>query len=262
MTWVPPSSGESSRQPAGEPYDPPVPGSPPGYDAPGYDGSGYGGSGYGGPGYGSPAQGGPGYGPAGHGGAAPRSPAPGGPPHGVGTKAVSEREARRQRALRALPPPPSAPAGMGAVPAFAPPMPRPNRTVLIVSLVLGATLLLCCGGGVGGVGGLLYYTYENQRDDAVTAVQSYLGDLQNARYDQAYGRLCAEARSERSLGEFTEAEQVAGQVGSFAVSDQPQTDQDGNWVVAAQVTRQGNSVRSELFPVTFESGSTVSVCPG
>ncbi|MFG1921609.1 hypothetical protein [Cryptosporangium sp. NPDC048952] len=226
MTWVPPSSGGSSRKPTGEqPYDPPVPSSP-GYGVPGYGVPGYGGA-----------------------------------PQGVPQKAVKERELRRERALRALPPPPTAPPGMGAKPAFAPPVPRPNRTVLIVSLVLGVTLLLCCGGGVGGFGGLLYYSYNQQRDSAVDAVRSYLGDLQGGRYQQAYGRLCLETRSDRSLDEFADAEEVAGQIATFQVSDQLRADPDGNWVVTAVVARQGASSRSEYFPVVFESGGTATVCP-
>ena len=189
---------------------------------------------------------------------------PGGPPYsappGPPVK-VSEGEARKERALRALPPPPRPPAGMGAVPAFAPPVPRPNRTVLIVSLVLGATLLLCCGGGVFGVGGLLYYSYNSQQDRATAEVQSYLGDLQAGRYPQAYGRLCAEARVDRSADAFAQDEQTAGQVVGYQISDRIRVDQDRNWVVTAQVSRQGGAPRAELFPVVFETGSTASVCP-
>jgi hypothetical protein len=150
---------------------------------------------------------------------------------------------------------------MGAVPAFAPPVPRPNRTVLIVSLVVGVTLLVCCGGGVFGVGGLFYYTYNTAQDRAQTEVETYLGDLQAGRFPQAYARLCDEARAERSVNEFTEDEQAAGQVVSYQVSDRVQVDQDSNWVLTAQVTRQGTTVGPELFPVIFESGNTAEICP-
>jgi len=230
MTWVPPSSGGYGRQPDESAS---------------------------GPGYGSPGYGAGGYGPPGYGGPRPGDPVPTSYP----AAPVKEREARAERALRALAPPPSPPPGMGAVPAFAPPVPRPNRTVLIVSLVLGATLLLCCGGGVFGVGGLFYYGYNTLQGDAVTVVESYLGDLQAGRYEQAYGRLCAESRAERSVTRFTEDEQSAGRVATFRVSDEIQVDQDNNWVLTAQVARQGNTLQPELFPVTFDDAGTAQICP-
>ncbi|WP_344653140.1 hypothetical protein [Cryptosporangium japonicum] len=150
---------------------------------------------------------------------------------------------------------------MGAKPAFAPPVPRRSHTVLIVSLVVGAVLLVCGGGGVTVVGGLFYVTYDNAQNSAVDAVETYLGDLRDGRYQQAYGRLCLEARSDRSLDEFTQAEQTAGQVVSYTIEDRVGNDQDGNWVLTAQVSRQGNPPRSELFPVTFATGNTAQVCP-
>ena len=192
------------------------------------------------------------------------------PPPGVPVNAggppparVSERQARAERALRALPPPPRPPAGMGAVPAFAPPVPRRNRTVLIVSLVLGATLLLCCGGGVSGVGGLVYFTYSRQQDDAMTSVETYLGDLRAGRYEQAYGRLCYQARSVRSADEFAARQRAAGQVTGFRIDEEIQVGQDSDWLLTAQVTRAGNAPRTETFPVTFDDDTnTATVCPG
>ncbi|SHN25486.1 hypothetical protein [Cryptosporangium aurantiacum] len=181
---------------------------------------------------------------------------PGGPP-----VAVSEREIRAERALRALPPPPSPPPGMGAVPAFAPPVPRANRTVLIVSLVLGATLLLCCGGGVFGVGGLFYYSYNTLQDDAVATVEGYLGDLQAGRYPQAYDRLCVEAKAQRSLDAFTGEQESAGQVTSYQVGSDIEVDQESNWLVTAQVVRQGGASGSETFPIVFNDANAAQICP-
>lgn len=264
MTWVPPSSGGGGEQPAGgEPpsYGSPSHGTPP-YSAPPSAGT---------PSYGVPGSGSPGAFGSGYGGRPGAVSGPGGPAQGVGpggggqgkppTKR-SEREARAERALRALPPPPNPPAGMGAVAVFTPPVPRPNRTVLIVSLVLGATLLLCCGGGVFGIGGLAYVSYTNEKERAQDVVQSYLGDLQGGRFPQAYDRLCTEARAERSVDEFAADERTAGQVAGFSVSDKVQTDEGGNWVLSARVSRQGNAARTELFPIVFEGDSGAQVCPG
>ncbi|MFI5954824.1 hypothetical protein [Cryptosporangium sp. NPDC051539] len=186
---------------------------------------------------------------------------PAGPPVGPPPVALSEREQKRERALRALPPPPPPPPGMGARPAFAPPAPRPTRTVLIVSLVLGATLLLCCGGSVFGVGGLFWYGYNTLQSDAVAAVDGYLGDLRDGRYQQAYGRLCLSERQQRTLDDFTRDEQATGQVTSFQVGDDIQVDQDSDWVITAQVARRGGAPGPESFPVNFDDANAARICP-
>ncbi|GAA3387861.1 hypothetical protein [Cryptosporangium minutisporangium] len=149
---------------------------------------------------------------------------------------------------------------MGAVPAFAPPVPRPNRTVLIVSLVLGATLLLCCGGGVTGIGGLVWYGYDTLQKDAVGTVEAYLGDLQAGRYPQAYSRLCAEEKVERTLTEFTGEEETA-RVTEYQVGSDIEVDAENNWLVTARVARQGNSSRQETFPVLFDDTNAAVICP-
>lgn len=183
------------------------------------------------------------------------------PPYGPPQVPLSERAQRAEHALRALPPPPSPPPGMGARPAFAPPVPRANRTVLIVTLVLSATLLLCCGGGVFGVGGLFYYSYTTLQDDAVAAVGGYLGDLRERRVEQAYARLCVEAQQRRSLDEFTRDEQATGQVTAYQVGDDIEVDQNSNWLIRAQVARQGRQSGLETFPVSFDDTNTVRICP-
>ncbi|TQS40787.1 hypothetical protein [Cryptosporangium phraense] len=173
----------------------------------------------------------------------------------------SEREQKRERALRALPPPPTPPPGMGARPAFAPPVPRPTRTVLIVSLGLGATLLICCGGSVFGVGGLFYYGYNTLQKDAVATVDGYLGDLRDGRYQQAYARLCLSERQQRSLDDFTRDERATGQVTTYTVGDDIEVDQNSNWVITAQVAREGSSAGPERFPVNFDDANAARICP-
>jgi hypothetical protein len=263
MSWVPPSGGGYGEQPQGEPGGHAAPGSgvpgqghpgygspsypSPGHPSPGHPAPGYGTPNYPAPGYGAPPPGGPGYGVPGPG-------APGGPP-----AAMSERERRADRALRALPPPPHPPPGMGAVPAFAPPVPRPNRTALIVSLVLGATLLLCCGGGVTGIGGLFYYFTDVVKKDAVAAVDGYLSDLSSGEFQSAYSRLCVDARTARSIDRFTAEEQRA-QVLRYRVKPEIRS-QDGALVVTADVTRGSGVTRSESFPVIYDDANSARVCP-
>lgn len=172
------------------------------------------------------------------------------------------REGKALRALRALPPPPSPPPGMGAAPAFAPPVPRRDRTVLIVSLVLGVTLLVCCGGGVTGVGGFFYYAYRTVQNDAVDAVDGYLGELRSGQYAAAYNRLCTEARVGRSVDRFTTEAQRAGQILSYRVGSTMEVTDDGGWAVVADVTRQGKAARPETYPVVFNDANVATVCPG
>ena len=176
-------------------------------------------------------------------------------------KPPSGREEREARALRALPPPPKPPPGMGAIPAFAPPVPRRDHTVLIVSLVLGVSLLLCCGLGTTGFVGVVYSAYRSMQSDAVQTVDNYLGDLRNGQYTSAYGRLCSEVTAGRSVADFTRAEQEAGQVTAYQVGSEIKAGKDGDWVVTAEVARAGQTEHTEDFPVVFGKSNTPLVCP-
>jgi hypothetical protein len=182
-------------------------------------------------------------------------------PPGRGVKPPSGREEREARALRALPPPPNPPPGMGAIPAFAPPVPRRDHTVLIVTLALGVTLLLCCGLGTTGVVGVVYSAYRSMQSDAVQTVDGYLGDLRNGQYTSAYGRLCSEVKAGRSVSDFTSAEQQAGQVTTYRVGSEIKAGEDGDWVVTAEVVRAGQAEHTEDFPVVFDKSNKPLVCP-
>lgn len=173
----------------------------------------------------------------------------------------SSREERAAKALRALPPPPGPPPGMGAIPAFTPPVPRRDHTVLIVTLALGVTLLLCCGLGTAGFGGLVYSAYRTMQSDAVHTVDTYLGDLHNGQYTAAYGRLCSDAKAGRSIDDFAQAEQEAGQVTEYRVGSDIKVGNDGDWLVTAEVLRAGHTERAEEFPVVFDNSNTPLVCP-
>lgn len=171
------------------------------------------------------------------------------------------REERAARALRALPPPPGPPPGMGAIRAFAPPVPRRDHTVLIVTLALGVSLLLCCGLGTTGFGGLVYSAYRSMQNDAVHTVDTYLSDLRNGQYSAAYGRLCADAKAGRSIDDFARAELDAGQVREYRVDSDIKVGNDGDWMVTAEVQRAGHTERTEDFPVVFDTSNTPLVCP-
>jgi hypothetical protein len=164
--------------------------------------------------------------------------------------------------LLALPPPPGPPPGMGAIPSFAPPVPKRDHTVLIVSLVLGVCLLLCCGVGTTGFIGVVYGAYRTMQSDAVSTVDTYLSELRNGQYTEAYNRLCSRARVNQSITEFAQSEQQAGQITSYRVGTDIKVGQDGEWIVTAEIARTDGTQQVQNFPVVFDDSNTAQVCPG
>lgn len=98
-------------------------------------------------------------------------------------------------------PPPPYPPQQPPYPAPQPPRPQGRSTLKIVLIVVGAVLTLCCVGGI--VGGYFLYQGVSEATAPVRgAANDYLADVEAARYDAAYDRLCADTRRRITRQEF------------------------------------------------------------
>ncbi len=158
------------------------------------------------------------------------------------------------------PPPPPPPPGLGAHPGFAPPAPPRNRTRLVVSLVVAATLLLCCGGGVTGVVGFGYYAYSAVQADAIDTVGLHLETLKGGRFTVAYEQLCPKLQLQESSQRYVRRQESAPQIRGYRVAEETSAGPQGGLVVLADVTRGDRPPLRESYEVVYDEESQAKIC--
>jgi hypothetical protein len=153
---------------------------------------------------------------------------------------------------------PAPPPGPGVAPPFAaPPRDRDNKSLWIGLGVGGLLLILCCVGGIFGVGLLASGSDGLVRSQATSVVTTYLDALRRQDYPQAYNQLCTDLTSKLSLEGF-ESRVSQPRVVAFSV-DTVTISQD--IVVDATVEREGRSPQSQSFPLV-QSGTALKICGG
>ncbi len=95
------------------------------------------------------------------------------------------------------------PPGPGVRPPFAAPPSERNPRLWIGLVVGGLAVLLCCGGGLVGLGGFFIWAVNDTNDQAKTAVSGFLDALRDQDYGKAYDLQCARVRQSESEDEFT-----------------------------------------------------------
>src|SRR5689334_21469307 len=98
---------------------------------------------------------------------------------------------------------PAPPPGPGvASPFAAPPRDRDNKRLWISLGVGGAVLLLCCVGGILGIGILASGSEDIVKSQATAVVTTYLEGLEKQNYRVAYDQLCNDITRQMSFAEF------------------------------------------------------------
>ena len=153
---------------------------------------------------------------------------------------------------------PAPPPGPGVAPPFAaPPRDRDNKSLWIGLGVGGLLLVLCCVGGVFGIGVLASGGEDLLRSEATSVVSTYLDALRKENYPKAYDQLCSDVTSRLSLEGFESRVSDPPVVG-YSI-DSVELDQEV--IVNATVQRDGRSPQAVQFPLA-QSGSTLKVCGG
>ena len=102
---------------------------------------------------------------------------------------------------------PAPPPGPGAAPPFAaPPTDRNKRGLWIGLIVGGLVLVLCCVGGVFGIGLFYVGTIERAKTQATAAVEAYLDAVLAEDYELAHQQLCSRLAARISADELESRE--------------------------------------------------------
>jgi hypothetical protein len=103
---------------------------------------------------------------------------------------------------------PAPPPGPGAAPPFAAPPTDKNRRGLWIGLITGGLLLvLCCVGGVVGIGVLVVGSTEQAKNQAEATVAAYLDAVQAEDWDTAHQQLCSGLAAQISPSQLASREQ-------------------------------------------------------
>jgi hypothetical protein len=119
----------------------------------------------------------------------------------------------------------------------------------------GAVLLLCCVGGIFGIGALVVENARAVQAEATSVVNDYLGALHDRDYRRAYDDLCDQLQAQTSYESFVNTETEQTPISSYTV-EAPRV-QGSNVLVFATVTRQDGSTQTPEYKLT-QTGQAVA----
>lgn len=157
-------------------------------------------------------------------------PAPGAPPSAVAAPEV-----------------PAPPAGPGVTPPFpAPPVEGRTFRMWLGLGVAALAVVICCGGGVIALAGLMVAGTEAVNEQARAVVGEYFEAVRDRQYGRAYQLLCDDARRRESPAEFEDRVAAELDITAYRVGDVALTDEIA---VPVEVTYAGgrrDSLRASL----------------
>ncbi len=101
---------------------------------------------------------------------------------------------------------PAPPQGPGVAPPFAvPPRDRDSKRLWIGLGIGGLVLVLCCVGGIAGIGVLAAGGDSIARSQASSVVRTFLEAIQQEKYSDAYAEICDQITEKVTLADFERA---------------------------------------------------------
>jgi len=153
---------------------------------------------------------------------------------------------------------PAPPPGPGVQPPFAAPPTEGDRRRLWLGLGAGGlALLLCCVGGLVGVGALLVTNVQAVNEQAQKTVTNYLQALRSEEYADAYDLLCDSAQRAESQDEFEQRVAREPRIAWFEVAEPQFVDQV---IVPAEVRFADGDVDTLRFVLKQDRTGTFEVC--
>ena len=168
-----------------------------------------------------------------------------------------------------VPPPPGAetpvPPGPGVRPPFAAPPTDVDRTRLWIGLGIGgAVLLLCCGGGVFGIGALCVAGTDQINQGAQGVVRAYVTAQARQDYGAAYVLQCRRERDRESEDEFVDRLRREPRITQFQLYDfeiERSPANQGSYLVPADLRLDNGQTRRIRYRVVVDKGEAAyQVC--
>jgi hypothetical protein len=153
---------------------------------------------------------------------------------------------------------PVPPRGPGVLAPFPAPPRERNPRLWVGIAVLATVVVLCCGGGIASVIGLVYYN-ESQ---IPKAVDTFLVAVEKQQYEDAYKMQCSAVRQQQDEQQFADQFQNGRQLRSHRLGTVQSGDTGGGsqaFLVPADLTYSDGSTDQEDFVVISESGA-YTVC--
>jgi hypothetical protein len=148
-------------------------------------------------------------------------------------------------------PPAPPPRGPGVVPPFAAPPSEGRSSRMWLGLgVAGLAVVLCCGGGLAAVAGLLVAGTRALDEQAEIVITDYLEAISDEEYGEAYDLLCPDLQRRESLGAFERRVAAQPQISAFQVGD---TDLTTDIIVPVRVTYATGGTDSLRFVMAQDS---------
>jgi hypothetical protein len=148
-----------------------------------------------------------------------------------------------------VPPPPPGP---GAAPPFAaPPTERDKRRTWIGIGVAAVMLVLCCVGGAGGVGVVIWGGIEQSKDQAAAVVEEFLERIDQSEPTLARQLICDELPPRVTANELVDRTESIG-FRSFQIGEPQLT----NTIDVPVTLTTGSSTLRQLYLVGAEGTST------
>jgi hypothetical protein len=156
---------------------------------------------------------------------------------------------------------PAPPPGPGVVPPFAAPPTEGRGARLWLGLgAAGLVAVLCCGGGIAAVVGLVLVGTRAINEQARVVVTDYLDAVSNEQWDKAYDLLCNDLQRAENPAAFQRRVEREPKISTFRVG---QTDvlRESEIVVPVNVTYDSGTQRTLRFSMS-QDGRTgeLEVC--
>jgi hypothetical protein len=135
----------------------------------------------------------------------------------------------------------------------------------MIGVLIAALLMVCCVAGVASVGGLLYFGYRLDKDDTITAMETYLDRLKVRNYGAAYDQLCDEAKSAISRDQFQQRSFDQPRLVSYEIKNVTTANLNGHsgYTVDVEARLENGQTRTDTYFVFNENADAnrYYICP-
>lgn len=123
--------------------------------------------------------------------------------------------------------------------------------------IAGIVLVLCCGGGLTAIIGLVVTQVAATNEQSRAVVSRYLDALRDGEYDEAYEMLCDEEQEALTKDRFETRERSRKKISSYKIGE---FDVYNESVPVEEAYSDGTSDRVNYFLKPDDSDATLEIC--